>query len=494
MNPISERENEAFKQVLEKRSDMIANLGQEDEIFEIYMIFLYLIFLYKQEGQTVFTSMFEKEKKKGMRLTTASIIEQWPETTVFSVFNVVNRTDHHEEVRDLLTGETYTVLLVDHVDDGYGNLGLGMLFKNQKGYHFFPEFVALEPGLEEAFFDVFLFSAIERYAQPENKIREWLANHPYELLDHFIRVLASKPDMDEDIQLTAKQEEVIDELDEMLAFEYAEMGLDKIAVLLWEQYCKRQNPIVKKPSAYAAAIEYLINQFPFSPFYFTQSELAEKYGVSAGAIGRNAKKIESTLADINDDIMQYFANDIENPFEVEDNEVPFQPFAGERAMAKIQEELSKHNFESLDELNAYLNELMAREDEIEMSESVQAQDYVYEAMGASGKKRYELIQAALNLNPKNVDAHVLLGDESMSVEEAAKYYKKAIALAEQEIQRYLEQNRGDFWVIHKTRPYMCALDAYAELLNTIGESERAVAIWEEMLELNPDDNQGIRFI
>ena len=58
---------------------------------------------------------------------------------------------------------------------------------------------------------------------------------------------------------------------------------------------------------------------------------------------------------------------------------------------------------------------------------------------------------------------------------------------------YFEENVGDFWGLLETRPYMRARSTLAEALLEVGRAEEAVEIYEHSLELNPNDNQGVRY-
>src|SRR5205814_78726 len=52
---------------------------------------------------------------------------------------------------------------------------------------------------------------------------------------------------------------------------------------------------------------------------------------------------------------------------------------------------------------------------------------------------------------------------------------------------------GHFWGLIETRPHMRASAALAETLWALGRREEAVAHQRELLRLNPNDNQGIRY-
>jgi tetratricopeptide (TPR) repeat protein len=57
---------------------------------------------------------------------------------------------------------------------------------------------------------------------------------------------------------------------------------------------------------------------------------------------------------------------------------------------------------------------------------------------------------------------------------------------------FVQKNTGHFWGKVSTRPYMRAKQHLGELLAETGDLEGAIVTYEEMLKLNPKDNQGMR--
>jgi len=53
---------------------------------------------------------------------------------------------------------------------------------------------------------------------------------------------------------------------------------------------------------------------------------------------------------------------------------------------------------------------------------------------------------------------------------------------------------GHFWGFLETRPYMRARAGLAGTLLKLGDVDSAVAHYRDMLKLNPNDNQGIRYV
>jgi len=125
----------------------------------------------------------------------------------------------------------------------------------------------------------------------------------------------------------------------------------------------------------------------------------------------------------------------------------------------------------------------------------EAQDFAYEAMEAEDPfEVLELTKKALQLDPDCSDAHLLMtGLTSRSLTEEIKKVKEIIARTEQKLgKKYFEENKGHFWGMVETRPYMRALNFLLSALREAGKTAEAIRQAEEMLELNPNDNQGIR--
>jgi pentatricopeptide repeat protein len=69
---------------------------------------------------------------------------------------------------------------------------------------------------------------------------------------------------------------------------------------------------------------------------------------------------------------------------------------------------------------------------------------------------------------------------------------RAIEFGEEDLEDELRNDAGHFWGLHHTRPFMRAKQAIAERYFEAGELINAACEIEEMLRLNPNDNQGMR--
>lgn len=126
-----------------------------------------------------------------------------------------------------------------------------------------------------------------------------------------------------------------------------------------------------------------------------------------------------------------------------------------------------------------------------------AQEIMYDAWEApTRKKAVALARKALTISPDCADAYNLLAEETAtSLDEAIELYTKGVEAGERALgEEGFEEFAGHFWGFLETRPYMRARFGLASSFWQAGKKEEAVEHFKAMLELNPDDNQGIRYI
>jgi tetratricopeptide (TPR) repeat protein len=102
---------------------------------------------------------------------------------------------------------------------------------------------------------------------------------------------------------------------------------------------------------------------------------------------------------------------------------------------------------------------------------------------------------AVRLDPACLDARMLLatiagGPRDELIEE----FQQILVTGETDLgKKFFQENSGDFWLLIETRPYMRARARLAELLQDAGRIDEAIFHFEAMLQLNPNDNQGVRY-
>jgi len=127
----------------------------------------------------------------------------------------------------------------------------------------------------------------------------------------------------------------------------------------------------------------------------------------------------------------------------------------------------------------------------------QAQELMYEAWEAGSKReRVGLAKQALAISDLCADAYILLAEEAAkNIVEEKHWYELAVEAGRKALgEELFEDGEGDFWLILETRPYMRARAGLAECLWNLGEREEAAQHVQDMLRLNPGDNQGMRYI
>jgi tetratricopeptide (TPR) repeat protein len=131
----------------------------------------------------------------------------------------------------------------------------------------------------------------------------------------------------------------------------------------------------------------------------------------------------------------------------------------------------------------------------ELTPLERAQDLAYDAMEAEGRLRVKRARQALALSADCADAWVILADAASTPESALERYEQAVDAGRRAIgSDRFEALAGGFWGHLETRPYMRARLGLAQTLNDLGRAAEAVAHYRELLRLNPDDNQGVRYL
>lgn len=269
------------------------------------------------------------------------------------------------------------------------------------------------------------------------------------------------------------------------------------AIILWNYYCKEQNPIVRKPAAYAAVVDYFLQtSFSEGPSA-TQTEIANEYGVSVGTVSTNYQKVKGTMESALDQLADAEAD---LGLDRSDDDSMYEPATSvpaslEQDLRALQQAVEKQDFSSDEEMEAFIDDFLSNA--VNPHESgdprEQAQNLIYQAHNETGRKQRALIDEALDLYPHSPDAYLLRASLAEPFEVKFGLIKQAVEAGENDLgKEFIVEHKGHFWGLVETRPYMRALEAYAALSYMEGSTEEAIDIYEEMLALNPNDNQGIR--
>ena len=170
----------------------------------------------------------------------------------------------------------------------------------------------------------------------------------------------------------------------------------------------------------------------------------------------------------------------------------------ERLMKYFQEQ----NFSTPEELRAFMEKnVIGRriEDIIPEKKGMKtgkekAEELMSRAYRSNPKKGVGFAKQALENDPENIRALNYMAGTEKDDEKSLALYAKAAEIGEKKLGKdFFKENRGHFWDMVEARPYMTARQGMAQCLNEMGKWEEAVDIMQEMLILNPNDNQGVRY-
>ncbi len=111
------------------------------------------------------------------------------------------------------------------------------------------------------------------------------------------------------------------------------------------------------------------------------------------------------------------------------------------------------------------------------------------------RRSVALAQLAVETSPDCAEGYIVLAEHARSRKEALDFHERAVAASERVLgPGFFDEHRGDLWGWIEARPYMRARLGLAEILWVSGRRAEAAEHLEDMLRLNPGDNQGLRYV
>jgi tetratricopeptide (TPR) repeat protein len=171
----------------------------------------------------------------------------------------------------------------------------------------------------------------------------------------------------------------------------------------------------------------------------------------------------------------------------------------ERDLRSLQKMVEEQNFETEEEADAFLQQVTRKgqiPEWIPETPLEKAQELIYQAWETTDRKeRIRLAKEALRVCQDCADAYIVLAEEAARTpEEARNWYQRGVEAGEHALGPEVFANEaGNFWGLVETRPYMRAREGLADCLSFLGEHNAAIQHYRDMLRLNPNDNQGIRY-
>jgi tetratricopeptide (TPR) repeat protein len=165
----------------------------------------------------------------------------------------------------------------------------------------------------------------------------------------------------------------------------------------------------------------------------------------------------------------------------------------------IQQRIAELKPETIEDLQKILDSFIGKTlEQLEFhteTDEDKALELVWEANRLPIDKGRRLAQKALKMDPDCLEAYEYLGNSYSYYDKRRPYFEKAVEIGRRRFGGdFLKENKGAFWMMSETRSYMRCLLGLAECLFALLQTKHAVEIWKEMLDLNPNDNQGVRYI
>ena len=172
----------------------------------------------------------------------------------------------------------------------------------------------------------------------------------------------------------------------------------------------------------------------------------------------------------------------------------------ERELRDIVALMEEQSFESEEEANEFLQAAVLSGNfgqNRPLTPAEEAQNLIDKARDSTVRRRKMLIKKALKLDPDCVEAWILMAEKKAenNLQKAIIYARNAVAAGERSLgPEIFKEGTGHFWGIVATRPYMRAMQLLAELLRMHKEHDEAITVYQKILQLNPGDNQGVRYV
>lgn len=136
--------------------------------------------------------------------------------------------------------------------------------------------------------------------------------------------------------------------------------------------------------------------------------------------------------------------------------------------------------------------ILSRQEALNQAEEVL--DTAWDAQDSNA--RVAIAQRALEISPICADAYVILASKAEpGSDRQLELWRGGVQAGELALgEAFFRECEGEFWGFLESRPYMRARLGLALALWTHGEKDEAIEHLRELVRLNPNDNQGNRYI
>lgn len=458
--------------------------GEEAADFFIFLHAIWMILFVKlDDDKTIIERFIEEEKPSNMRPKLQQILESWRNPVILAG-ELEQLEGNNGTFVTTLEEERYTIQLIDYKPVSNDSYFLGMALPFGEKYVFYPMPLEYDgvghETIEDFLYELYLASG-------------YLSKQEF-LIEQFFEIVKTIPGISQELDIEnlnlahPAYEDVLHLFKQKMEEEGESVENVSAGISTWVAYCTHRPKRIKNPSLYAASLHYLIKSDFDNSHRLTQKEIAGLYGVSHSSVSSVYGDMEHFLMEMS--AMEDMGSD---PFGMDD-ELPHD-FSMEKMMGELQNLIKDQNIEDAEDLQGFLEGIMEHSPfGLIDSDEDEAQDLLYEAFESRGAKRYRLAEQSIDIYPL-ADAYTILAEKEKTLEKQLAMYQKALELGIEELggEQALKENKGHFWGLIETRPYMRAKSLIAQTLVESGDVNAAIGHYEDLLDLNENDNQGVRY-
>jgi len=468
---------------------------KEREFYELIHAIWFTLFEGLDDGETIINKFISAEIGKIKRPRLRKILQTWTDARTIAG-KVLAVESNRLFIEDGFTSEVIEAIVANaSAIVKKDSFIAGIMVPYNQHYVFYPSPFDLPDLKPEDAFTYIEASSIEAgYDLPQ----EYLTDFFMEVLSDLPMISSGLLDIDSMNWPAPVYKDVASIFErELKALDIPKTVIDTV-VILWLNFCQRRKKRIQNPKIYVAALHYLLSKIAPLEKVYTQKELAKYYGVSAGSVSSVYSELETELSEELDELMGMVYGFDDPPLQPVTErasviEFPRKSDSGTGETVKL-EGVTDSNIQTLTPVKPSSKKAKGLARKVSRQDEERARNLIYDAYQTDGQQRYKLAEEALKLNPNCTDAYVILAEKTKSLEEAILLYQKGIQAGERELGKaFFKENKGYFWGLVETRPFMRAKLCYAEALTLLGKISEATQQYEELLELNPMDNQGVRY-
>ncbi|MCM3356503.1 SEC-C metal-binding domain-containing protein [Psychrobacillus sp. MER TA 171] len=440
---------------------------------QIELLALDYYLLIKKEEQ--WKNYLEKQMKKSSRASVTEVLKEWT-SPIILIGKVTKVKEETILVQDMVSGTVHEMEKFQSLDINLMSYIVGIVFsdhrKGSNGISIATGFLIMPEMLDGE------MKRIKEFAK-KSKLdsRDFLKEN---LLECFELLQEDVP------EISPAHQEILEILEEFLD----ENDLsDEMLMPLLQEYLIACSPNPRKKEAVAAGAVRFANEYlSFDTYDWTNKEIAETFDVSPSTVKKYFEEIEEFYLNMGNEIVEEL--DGSQPMGNFRFEVGTYPRLSEYRNWELLMHMDSVEIESEEEMQRLVSQFMNKPYEPK-NNSEKAQLNAYEGYFAETEQlRNNYWKIAELSDPNNPD--VLLHNAELAKNEktAREFYKKAI----KEAYKQFDSSFDVAWGYVPNRPYLRALFAYGVWEFELGNFDAALDQFLQVMELNPNDKQGARYL